>query len=52
MPQLNPDPWFMTLVVYWIIYVILMSKINNFKTTKEFVMKDKNIELQSWILMW
>nr|YP_097184.1 ATP synthase F0 subunit 8 [Desmognathus fuscus]AAU20621.1 ATP synthase F0 subunit 8 [Desmognathus fuscus] len=54
MPQLNPNPWFLIFITSWLIYlIILMYKINNFKTLNEPTMQDviKN-KPQSWNWLW
>nr|WNV65797.1 ATP synthase F0 subunit 8 [Boulenophrys boettgeri] len=53
MPQLNPAPWFMILVISWLIFLILlMPKIKNFNFFDNPVPPTLHIKNHHWPWLW
>nr|YP_448898.1 ATP synthase F0 subunit 8 [Malacochersus tornieri]AAY62515.1 ATP synthase F0 subunit 8 [Malacochersus tornieri] len=54
MPQLNPDPWFLTLFSTWLTYIILQPKILSYLRTNTPNKNNKNkiINTKPWTWPW
>nr|QGZ08522.1 ATP synthase F0 subunit 8 [Lepidochelys kempii]QGZ08535.1 ATP synthase F0 subunit 8 [Lepidochelys kempii]QGZ08548.1 ATP synthase F0 subunit 8 [Lepidochelys kempii]QGZ08561.1 ATP synthase F0 subunit 8 [Lepidochelys kempii]QGZ08574.1 ATP synthase F0 subunit 8 [Lepidochelys kempii] len=53
MPQLNPNPWLMTLLSTWLIYIIILQpKISSYLTTNNPTNKNNKINKNPWTWPW
>nr|YP_097275.1 ATP synthase F0 subunit 8 [Bolitoglossa n. sp. RLM-2004]AAU20725.1 ATP synthase F0 subunit 8 [Bolitoglossa n. sp. RLM-2004] len=52
MPQLNPHPWFLILMMSWLIYLMVMSKSNSLKMLNNSLTKTNQYFLKSWNWPW
>nr|AAU20647.1 ATP synthase F0 subunit 8 [Nototriton abscondens] len=52
MPQLNPGPWFLIMLMSWFIYMIIMPKTQDMNMLNEPNMKNDKSNTQPWHWPW
>nr|AGZ18942.1 ATP synthase F0 subunit 8 [Dermophis mexicanus] len=53
MPQLNPHPWFMIMMMLWTITLtMILTKMTKYKSTNMIIQNSMHKQHQSWTWPW